>query len=106
MPDLILHHYNMSPFAEKARLILGHKGLAWQSVHIPPVLPTFLSFRAMVGLGSLFVLLGILALSGYALYYWIPEAWRDALGLLHGGVGTLTVLGLWYHRRVSSSQGH
>ncbi len=39
MSDLILHHYNMSPFAEKVRLILGHKGLAWQSVHIPPVLP-------------------------------------------------------------------
>ncbi|MEN9451438.1 MAG: hypothetical protein RLZZ369_497 [Pseudomonadota bacterium] len=55
---------------------------------------------------ALLVLLGILALSGYALYYWIPEAWRDALGLLHGGVGTLTVLGLWYHRRVSRSQGH
>ncbi len=39
MPELILHHYNMSPFAEKARLMLGHKGLAWRSVHIPPVLP-------------------------------------------------------------------
>ena len=39
MPDLILHHYNMSPFAEKARLMLGYKGLAWRSVHIPPVLP-------------------------------------------------------------------
>ena len=37
--DLILHHYNMSPFAEKVRLMLGFKGLAWQSVHIPPVLP-------------------------------------------------------------------
>ena len=39
MSDLILHHYNMSPFAEKVRLMLGFKGLAWQSVHIPPVLP-------------------------------------------------------------------
>lgn len=39
MSDLILHHYGMSPFAEKIRLILGFKGLAWQSVHIPPVLP-------------------------------------------------------------------
>ncbi|GCL61847.1 glutathione S-transferase family protein [Pseudaquabacterium pictum] len=39
MPDLILHHYPMSPFAEKVRLILGHKGLAWRSVHIPPVMP-------------------------------------------------------------------
>jgi len=39
MHDLILHHYTMSPFAEKVRLILGHKGLAWRSVHIPPVMP-------------------------------------------------------------------
>ena len=39
MPELILHHYTMSPFAEKVRLILGFKGLAWRSVHIPPVMP-------------------------------------------------------------------
>ena len=38
-PDLILHHYPMSPFAEKARLMLGFKGLAWRSVHIPSVMP-------------------------------------------------------------------
>jgi len=35
----ILHHYPMSPFAEKARLMLGFKGLAWQSVFIPSVMP-------------------------------------------------------------------
>lgn len=39
MADLILHHYPMSPFAEKARLLLGFKGLAWQSVFIPSVMP-------------------------------------------------------------------
>lgn len=39
MADLILHHYLMSPFAEKARLMLGHKGLAWKSVFIPSVMP-------------------------------------------------------------------
>ena len=39
MPDLILHHYPMSPFAEKARLMLGFKGLQWQSVFIPTVMP-------------------------------------------------------------------
>ncbi|TNF63592.1 MAG: glutathione S-transferase family protein [Burkholderiales bacterium] len=39
MADLILHHYPMSPFAEKARLMLGHKGLAWKSVFIPSVMP-------------------------------------------------------------------
>ncbi|HSX94662.1 MAG TPA: glutathione S-transferase N-terminal domain-containing protein, partial [Hydrogenophaga sp.] len=39
MHDLILHHYPMSPFAEKARLMLGHKGFVWHSVHIPTVMP-------------------------------------------------------------------
>jgi glutathione S-transferase len=40
MPDeLILHHYEGSPFAEKARLMLGYKGLPWRSVHIPVVMP-------------------------------------------------------------------
>jgi len=39
MADLILHHYPTSPFAEKVRLILGHKQLAWKSVFIPMVMP-------------------------------------------------------------------
>ena len=37
--DLILHHYPSSPFAEKTRLVLGYKGLAWKSVMIPSVMP-------------------------------------------------------------------
>jgi glutathione S-transferase len=36
---LILHHYPASPFSEKARLMLGFKGLAWRSVHVPTVAP-------------------------------------------------------------------
>ncbi len=39
MSELILHHYPMSPFAEKARLLLGYKKLPWRSVIIPPVMP-------------------------------------------------------------------
>ena len=39
MSDLILHHYPNSPFAEKVRLILGHKQLAWKSVFIPMIMP-------------------------------------------------------------------
>jgi glutathione S-transferase len=39
MPEPILHHFDMSPFAEKTRLTLGLKGLAWQSVQIPMVMP-------------------------------------------------------------------
>jgi glutathione S-transferase len=39
MSELILHHYAGSPFSEKIRLILGFKGLAWQSVNVPVVMP-------------------------------------------------------------------
>ena len=39
MSELILHHYPMSPFAEKVRLMLGYKQLPWRSVIIPPVMP-------------------------------------------------------------------
>ena len=39
MSDIILHHYPVSPFAEKIRLGLGLKGLAWKSVIIPMVMP-------------------------------------------------------------------
>lgn len=39
MTDLILHNYDFSNFAEKARLMLGFKGLAWRSVEIPPINP-------------------------------------------------------------------
>jgi len=37
--DLILHHYDISSFSEKIRLIFGLKSLAWRSVIIPAVAP-------------------------------------------------------------------
>lgn len=39
MTDLILHHYEASPFSEKTRLMLGYKQLAWKAVRIPAVMP-------------------------------------------------------------------
>jgi glutathione S-transferase len=36
---IILHHYPMSPFAEKIRLILGAKAGHWASVLIPSIMP-------------------------------------------------------------------
>ncbi len=39
MSNILLHHYPLSPFAEKIRLILGYKKLNWQSVHIPMYMP-------------------------------------------------------------------
>ena len=39
MSELILHHYPMSPFAEKIRRILAWKKLSWTSVIIPNIMP-------------------------------------------------------------------
>ncbi|TAK41922.1 MAG: glutathione S-transferase family protein [Betaproteobacteria bacterium] len=39
MKTLILHHYPVSPYAEKVRAMLGYKALAWQSVIIPMLMP-------------------------------------------------------------------
>lgn len=39
MTDIILHHYDLSPFSEKIRLALGYKGLDWHSVTVDAVPP-------------------------------------------------------------------
>jgi glutathione S-transferase len=39
MTDIILHHYPISPFSEKIRLVLAYKKLAWKSVIVPSVMP-------------------------------------------------------------------
>jgi glutathione S-transferase len=39
MSEIILHHFDASPFAEKIRLVFGLKKLAWRSVQIPRVMP-------------------------------------------------------------------
>ncbi len=39
MVDIILHHYETSPYSEKIRLAFGIKGLAWSSVEIPRIMP-------------------------------------------------------------------
>lgn len=38
-PELILHHYPRSPFAEKVRVAFGLKGLRWRSVEQPRMAP-------------------------------------------------------------------
>lgn len=39
MAEIVLHHYDTSPFSEKVRVMLGIKGLAWRSVIQPVVMP-------------------------------------------------------------------
>ncbi len=37
--ELILHHYETSPFSEKVRVMMGVKGLSWRSVIQPVIMP-------------------------------------------------------------------
>jgi glutathione S-transferase len=39
MPEIILHHYETSPFAELVRVALGVKQMHWRSVIIPTMMP-------------------------------------------------------------------
>lgn len=39
VPEIVLHHYETSPFAELARVALGIKQLPWRSVIIPNMMP-------------------------------------------------------------------
>ncbi len=39
MTDLLLHHYDNSPFSEKVRVCLGIKGLSWGAVDQPVIMP-------------------------------------------------------------------
>lgn len=39
MSELILHHYPLSPFAEKVRRVLAYKGLDWHGVEQPIMAP-------------------------------------------------------------------
>jgi glutathione S-transferase len=37
--EIILHHYDTSPFSEKVRVMFGVKGLSWRSVIQPVIMP-------------------------------------------------------------------
>src|SRR6201992_2535837 len=39
MAEIILHHYDTSPFSEKVRLLFGLKGMTWRSVIQPTIMP-------------------------------------------------------------------
>jgi glutathione S-transferase len=39
MPEIVLHHYEFSPFSEKVRLAFGLKRLSWRSVLVPVWMP-------------------------------------------------------------------
>jgi glutathione S-transferase len=39
MSELILHHYDTSPFSEKVKKLLAHKDVAWRAVEQPTIMP-------------------------------------------------------------------
>ncbi|MGH1350911.1 MAG: glutathione S-transferase family protein [Methyloligellaceae bacterium] len=39
MPQIILHHYQGSPFSEKIKLIFGYKNISWKSLEVLPIPP-------------------------------------------------------------------
>jgi len=39
MPELILHHYDTSPFSEKVKKILAYKDVPWRAVEQPTIMP-------------------------------------------------------------------
>ncbi|MGQ0564960.1 MAG: glutathione S-transferase family protein [Gemmobacter sp.] len=53
MAEIILHHYDLSPFSEKIRLALGYKGLSWRSVKVDAVPPRPLLDALTGGYGRL-----------------------------------------------------
>ncbi|HEX5354703.1 MAG TPA: hypothetical protein VFW93_00700 [Aquabacterium sp.] len=57
-----------------------------------------LKWRVADGVGLL-VGLAALTLTGYSLYYLVPDDWRDANGWLHAAIGVLWVVTLLVHRR-------
>jgi len=38
-PEIIFHQYDVSPFSEKVRVVLGIKGLSWRAVEQPVIMP-------------------------------------------------------------------
>ena len=114
MADIILHHYDLSPFSEKIRLALGYKGLPWKSVKVEAVPPrplmdvltggyrrvpvlqigadvycdTEVIFRAIerTGTGPTLYPTGE-GLSKALSFWWDRATWKPAIGVLVDHIG-------------------
>lgn len=70
----------------------GHVPQGWRAT-VPP------RSRRQRSLGiGLLVLSALLVASGYLLYYFVPEDWRAALGIVHSAAGVLAAAVLLWHR--------
>ena len=102
--EIILHHYDTSPFSEKVRLLLGLKGLAWSSVIQPTIMPKPLSTQrgTSARTGELIAsavrtleveATGINTLSA-AIHDGLGRAFIAAVDLISGARGRLIVTGM------------
>lgn len=102
MTDIILHHYEGSPFAEKARAMLGYKQLRWRSVEIPVVMPKPDLVALTGGYRRTPVLqLGCDVYCDTALIARVLESLQPEPALFHPGqVGTGIPAGRWFDREL------
>jgi glutathione S-transferase len=99
MTDIILHHYDLSPFSEKIRLALGFKGLAWKSVKVEGVPPRPLLAALTGGYRRLPVLqVGADIYCDTNVIFRALERIRPEPTLYPNGEGLAKALSLWWDR--------
>ena len=99
MPDIILHHYDLSPFSEKIRLALGYKGLDWKSVKVETVPPRPLLNALTGGYRRVPVLqVGADIYCDTEIIFRALERLKPNPTLYPTGVGISKALSLWWDR--------
>ncbi|PWJ13821.1 glutathione S-transferase family protein [Jannaschia seohaensis] len=99
MSDIILHHYDLSPFSEKIRLALGYKGLAWKSVKVEAVPPRPLLDALTGGYRRVPVLqVGADVYCDTEVIFRAIERIRPEPSLYPEGEGVSKALSLWWDR--------
>ena len=99
MTDIILHHYDLSPFSEKIRLAMGHKGLDWRSVIVDSVPPRPMLDLLTGGYRRLPVLqIGADVFCDTEVIFGALERVKPAPTLYPQGEGIAKALSLWWDR--------
>jgi glutathione S-transferase len=98
-PQIILHHYDLSPFSEKIRLALGFKGLDWHSVVVDAVPPRPLLDMLTGGYRRVPVLqIGADIYCDTATIFQALERLSPTPSLYPQGEGIAKALSLWWDR--------
>lgn len=99
MADIILHHYDLSPFSEKIRLALGYKGLAWKSVKVELMPPRPLLDALTGGYRRIPVLqIGADVYCDTEVIFRALERAKPEPTLYPGGQGLAKALSFWWDR--------